>query len=323
MKIAQPSPVGGAGAVLPEETGPQLKRELVLLMLLASLWGLSFTWIKIVVRTIPPITAICWRTLIAGGCLLCVMRARRVRFPRDAGTCWSLVVQACLNSAVPFVLVAWGEQHVSAALATILGSMSPIFAALITALITRHEKLSIRKYAAIAGGLCGVAMIVGKDALSGLHGDFVSEFAIVAASCCYGGAAVFGARFKANHPLVPAAGSLAIGALILLPFSLFMDRPWTLHPSRESLIALGGLALLSTALTFVLYFRLIATLGTIGASAQAYLRVPVGVGLAMLWFGDRLPTTAWVGMVLVIASVAGMTVPRMRLDSRRRREVIP
>ena len=294
-------------------TAPSLKRELALLMLLASLWGLSFSWIKVAVRTIPPITAICARTLLASSCLLLVMRARQVRFPRDRATLSLLVVQACLNSAVPFVLVAWGEEHVSAALATILGSMSPIFAALITGTVTRHENLSVRKCAAVAGGLVGVALIVGKDALSGLHANVAAELAIVAASCCYGSAAVFGARFKSHDPLVPATGSLAAGALILFPFSLAIDRPWTLHPSVDSLVALAGLAILSTALTFLLYFRLIATLGTLGASAQAYLRVPVGVGLAMLWFGDRLPAGAWIGMALVIVSVAGMTARKLPL----------
>src|SRR5690606_8231461 len=130
----------------------------------------------------------------------------------------------------------------------------------------------------------------------------------VAATVCYAGAAVFGRRFGEYHPLVPAAGSMIAGAALLLPASLVLHRPWTLAPSRDSLLALAGLSLLSTTLAFALYFRLLRTLGSVGITAQAYLRVPIGVAIGVVFLGETLPASAWAGMACVVAGVAAMTL---------------
>ncbi|MCY1458270.1 carboxylate/amino acid/amine transporter [compost metagenome] len=109
--------------------------------------------------------------------------------------------------------------------------------------------------------------------------------------------------------MVPAAGSLLAGAVLLIPASLVIDQPWTLAPSAQSVIALVCLAVFSTALAFAIYFRLIQTLGSVGATAQAYLRVPVGVGIGVLFLGERLSDTIWVGLACVVIGVAAMTIP--------------
>ena len=109
--------------------------------------------------------------------------------------------------------------------------------------------------------------------------------------------------------MAPAAGSLICGAVILAPVSAIVERPWTLTPSAVSLLALAGLAIFSTALAFVIYFRLIQTLGSIGTTAQAYLRVPIGVALGVLFLGESLSPTAWVGLGCVVVGVAAMTIP--------------
>ena len=110
-------------------------------------------------------------------------------------------------------------------------------------------------------------------------------------------------------PMAPAAGSLLCGAAILIPLSLVVDRPWTLAPSINSLLALLGLAVFSTAFAFVIYFRLIQTLGSIGATAQAYLRVPIGVAASVIFLGEQLSPTAWIGLACVVIGVAAMTIP--------------
>src|SRR5438046_5500178 len=113
----------------------------------------------------------------------------------------------------------------------------------------------------------------------------------------------------------PAAGSLLAGAAILIPLSLVVDRPWTLAPSTSSLLALLGLAVFPTAAAFVIYFRLIQTLGSVGTTAQAYLRVPIGVALGVLFLGESLTSTAWVGLACVVAGVAAMTIPARKAAS--------
>jgi drug/metabolite transporter (DMT)-like permease len=283
--------------------------ELTLLLALATLWGASYTFIKIGVETIPPVTLIAARTLIAGGILLAVIRVRGLAVPRDAATWRRFLAQACLNSVIPFTLIAWAERTVDAGLATILNSTSPIFAFLLTLAITRHEPVTGRKLFGVAAGIAGTCLIIGMQAFGGLGRGLSAQLAIVAATICYAGAAIFGRRFKGLDPIMPAAGSLVCGAAILVPVSLVVDRPWSLAPSTASLLALLGLSVFSTALAFVIYFRLVHTLGSVGTTAQAYLRVPIGVAVGVVFLGETLPSTAWAGLACVIVGVAAMTIP--------------
>ncbi|EJC82286.1 DMT(drug/metabolite transporter) superfamily permease [Rhizobium leguminosarum bv. trifolii WSM2297] len=288
---------------------PNLARELILLLALATLWGASYTFIKIGVETIPPVTLIAARTLIAGAILLAVLRHRRIRLPSDGATWRRFFVQACLNSVIPFTLIAWAEQSVDAGLAVILNSATPIFTFLLTVLIVRHEQVTARKLFGVMAGLAGICLVIGVEALNGLGEDLMAQLAIILATACYAGAAIFGKNFNGFDPAVPAAGSLISGAAILLPVSLVVDRPWTLDPSAASMLALLGLSAFSTALAFAIYFRLVQTLGSVGTTSQAYLRVPIGVTIGIVFLGESLSPTAWIGLICVISGVAAMTIP--------------
>jgi drug/metabolite transporter (DMT)-like permease len=290
--------------------------EFALLALLATLWGASYTLIKLGVATIPPITLIAARTLIAGMLLLAVMRWRGVSLPRDATNWRRFLFQACLNSVIPFTLIAWAERSLDAGLATILNSTAPVFTFLLTFAITRHEPVSLRKLFGVLAGLAGICLIVGVQALGGIGEQFVAQVAVVVATICYAGAAIFSRGFKGLDPMAPAAGSLLCGAAILVPLSLVVDRPWTLAPSASSMLALLGLAVFSTALAFVIYFRLIQTLGSVGTTSQAYLRVPIGVAIGVLFLGETLTSTAWTGLGCVVIGVAAMTIPARAAAAR-------
>jgi drug/metabolite transporter (DMT)-like permease len=300
-----------------EETRPSMAFELALLLLLATLWGASYTFIKLGVATIAPITLIAARTGIAGLLLLVIMRVRGVRMPRDIPTWRRFLFQACLNSVIPWTLIAWGERSVDAGLATILNSAAPIFTFLFTALVTRHEAASPRKLFGVIAGMAGICLIVGVDAFLGFGRGLLAEVAIVAATLCYAGAAIFSRGFKGLDPMAPAAGSLLAGAAILIPASLAIEQPWTLAPSASSLSALLGLAVFSTASAFVIYFRLIQILGSVGTTAQAYLRVPIGVAIGVSFLGEQLSSTAWVGLACVVAGVAAMTIPPRKVAAAR------
>ncbi len=288
---------------------PNLKTELALLLLLATLWGASYSFIKLGVATIPPITLIAARTVIAGTILLLVIRARGLSMPRDGRSWKGFLAQACLNSVVPFTLIAWAERGVDAGMAAILNSTTPIFAFLLTVCLTRHETVTARKTIGVVAGIAGTCLIIGVEAFSGLERELGPQLAIVAATVCYAGAAIFGKRFTGLDPTIPAAGSLLCGALILIPLSLLIDAPWTLAPSSQSIAALLGLSVFSTALAFAIYFRLVRTLGSVGTTAQAYLRVPIGVAIGVLFLGESLTASAWAGFACVIVGVAAMTIP--------------
>ena len=290
--------------------------DLALLLALATLWGASYTLIKIGVATIPPITLIAARTLIAGGILIAILRLRGLKLPGDRATWKKFMFQACLNSVIPFTMIAWAEQTVDAGLATILNSTSPIFTFLLTVFLTQHEPATARKLFGVVAGIIGICLIVGVEALNGLGRDLWAQLAIVLATVSYAIAAIFGRGFKGLDPMMPAAGSLICGAAILLPLSLLIDQPWTLAPSVDSMWALLGLSVFSTALAFVIYFRLLRSLGSVGTTSQAYLRVPIGVGIAILFLGETLTSTMLAGVLCVIVGVAVMTIPPLREAQR-------
>ncbi|RUU65172.1 EamA/RhaT family transporter, partial [Mesorhizobium sp. M2C.T.Ca.TU.009.01.2.1] len=206
----------------------EMSTDLALLGVLAVLWGASYTFIKIGVETIPPVTFIAARTLIAGAILLTVIRWRGLAMPADPATWRRFAFQACLNSVVPFTLIAAAERSVDAGLATILNSTSPIFTFLLTALITRHEPVTMRKLVGVGAGIVGICLIIGTQALGGLGHQLWAQLAIVIATVSYAGAAIFGRGFKGLDPMIPAAGSMLCGAVILVPLSLVVDQPWTL-----------------------------------------------------------------------------------------------
>ena len=292
-----------------KQSNPDRLAGLGLLLLLSVLWGSSYAFIKLGVATIPPITLIAARTVIAGSLLLAILRLRAVRMPADWRSWRRFAIQALLNSVVPFTLIAWGERSLDSGLAVILNSTSPIFTFLLGSLLLRQEKASWPRFIGVAAGLSGVTLIVGFTALQGLGNQTIAAMAIVAATICYAGAALFGRQFRGLDPMIPAAGSLIAGATILVPLSLIVDRPWSLSPSFNSIAALLALAIFCTALALAIYFRLLEMLGPLGTVAQAYLRVPIGVAIGLAFMGETLSPTAGVGLVLVVIGVFAMTRP--------------
>ncbi|MGF6351222.1 DMT family transporter [Variovorax sp. W2I14] len=291
---------------------PNLAFEWMLLAVLATCWGASYTFIKIGVQTLPPITLIAARTLVAGLLLLAVLRMRGVKLPADPAMWRRFALQAGLNSVLPFTLIAWAERSVDAGLATILNSTSPIFIFLLGLGMGGAERPTLRRLFGVGAGLAGICLIVGFEALHGLEHSLRAQIGLVAAAVCYGCAAMFGRVFKGLDPMVPAAGSLLSGAAMLLPASIAIDRPWTLAPSAASVMAVLALAVVSTALAFTIYFRLIKTLGPMSTAARAYLRVPVGVTIGVVLLGEALSPTAWIGLACIVAGVVAMTMPARR-----------
>src|SRR4051812_11162487 len=204
---------------------PNITSELALLLALATLWGASYTFLKIAVATIPPVTLIAARTLIAGLLLVAIMRWRGIALPLDTANWRRFLFQACLNSVIPWTMVAWGSRTLDAGVATILNSTAPIFTFFLTLAVTRHEAVTSRKLLGVIAGMAGICLIVGVQALSGFGEELTAQIVMVLAAIAYAGAAILGRGFRDLDPMVPAAGSLLCGAAILIPASLVLERP--------------------------------------------------------------------------------------------------
>src|SRR5689334_4422697 len=288
---------------------PRSWRDHALLLALAGCWSSTYPLTKIGLGSIPPITFISARSLIAAIFLFVILRMRGIRMPMDRGA-WKLFAQQqTINSTFPFLLITWAQQYVLASTTVVLASTTPIFAFLITWGITRHEPATLLKLAGAILGLAGTAAIIGLDALGGLSSDLIAEMAILLATISFACATIFGLRLSEYEPMVVAAGSLLFGGCVLLPLSLIVEQPWTLRPTAESIAAAVTMGIFSSALGLMLFYMCLQRLGPITTNAQEYLRIPIGVGLSVLLLGETVPQNLALGLVLVMAGVAAMTVP--------------
>jgi len=295
---------------LPPDT-PQVRRgwrDYALLLALACCWSSTYPLTKIGLGSIPPITFISARSLIAALFLIVILYARGMRLPADPKA-WKLFAQQqTINSTLPFLMITWAQQYVAAAPTVVLASTTPIFAFLITWRITRHEPATLLKLAGSVLGLAGTAAIIGLDSLGGLGSDIFPEIVILLATISFACATIFGLRLNDYDPMVVAAGSLLFGGLLLLPVALVVDHPWTLQPTPEALAATVSMGIFSSAFGLMLFYMCLGRLGTLTTNAQGYLRIPIGVGLSVLLLGESVPSNLALGLVLVMAGVAAMTV---------------
>jgi drug/metabolite transporter (DMT)-like permease len=310
-----PDSKGETTATPPPDPGgtPQVRhswRDYALLLALACCWSSTYPLTKIGLGSIPPVTFISARSLIAALFLIAVLRIRGLRLPTDAKAWKLFAFQQTINSTIPFLMITSAQQYVPAASTVVLASTTPIFAFVITWGITRHEPATLLRLAGAILGLAGTAVIIGLDALGGLNADIFAEIVILLATISFACATIFGLRLSDYDPMVVAAGSLLFGGLLLLPAALILDHPWTLRPTTEALVATVGIGIFSSALGLMLFYMCLTRLGTLTTNAQGYLRIPIGVGLSVVLLGESVPSNLALGLVLVMTGVAAMTIPR-------------
>jgi drug/metabolite transporter (DMT)-like permease len=283
-------------------------RDYLLLLALACAWSSTYPLTKIGLQSIPPVTFIVTRSLIAAAFLLAVLRVRGISLPTELKAWKLFAFQQIINSTLPFLIITWAQQYVPAANTVVLAATTPIFAFLITWSITRHEPATLLKLAGAILGLAGTAVIIGLDALTSLGHEIFAEIAILLATLSFACGTIFGLRMSGYQPTVVAAGSLLFGGLLLLPVSLIVEHPWTLHPTLASIAAAATMGIFSSALGLMMFYMCLARLGTLTTNSQAYLRIPIGVALSVWLLGEAVPANLAAGLVLVMIGVAAMTI---------------
>ncbi len=275
-------------------------------MLLAGLWGSSYVALKVAVAELPPLTVIAVRVSIAAVVLLAILYARGDRLPKDAPTWRALLVQSVFNASAPWPLLAWSAQRIDASLAGVLNSTSPIWVFFITALITRHERMTWLRFLGASGGMAGVVMVIGLSPASATGADTAGQLAALAGAILYACAAVWGTRYSGVSVTAVAAGTMLCSAACLIPLSLAFEQPWALRPSQQTLIAVLYLGLATTAVASLLYFRLIKTLGSLGVASQAYLRAGWSVLLGVLLLGEPFTAPVAIGLAAIVLAVTAI-----------------
>ncbi|MGB3402967.1 MAG: DMT family transporter [Microcoleaceae cyanobacterium] len=260
-------------------------------ILIAALWGGSFLFMRIAAPVLGPIWLIEIRVLLAGLSLLPVLI--KLNLFSELRRHWKhLFVVGCLNSAIPFSLYAFASLFLPAGFTAILNATTPLFGVII-ALIWLKEKLTIYRIIGLILGFIGVTLLVGWQSLQGDLVILIAVFAGISAALMYAIAAPYVKLKLSGVPsLVITTGSLLSAAVFLLPF-----LPFTIPQNQvtfQAIIAVISLALFSTALAYILFYRIIQKIGSTRALTVAYL-VPI---FAMTWGAIFLQEAITISMVL-------------------------
>jgi drug/metabolite transporter (DMT)-like permease len=280
-----------------------------MLLALATVWGGSFFFNEIAVRELPVFTVVVSRVALAAVILLMIMRLRKERLPHDRRVWVAFFGMGLLNNAIPFSLIVWGQQHIASGVASILNASTPLFTVILAHLLTRDERMTAGKFVGVLIGFSGVAVMIGLDALRVMGVGVFAQILCLAGAISYAFAGIYGRRFRAMgiSPIGTATGQVIASSLIMLPLVMVLDRPWTLPPPSLSAIgALIGVAATSTALAYVLYFRILATAGATNLLLVTFLIPVSAILLGTLFLGETLLPRHFAGMTLIGAGLAAI-----------------
>lgn len=276
--------------------------EWSLLLALSVLWGGSFFFVGIAVKELPPLTIVVCRVALASIALLLVIRLLNVELPSSKRVWGAFFGMGLLNNVIPFTLIVWAQTHIGGGVASILNATTPLFTVIVAHFLTSDDKMTGGRLAGALIGLVGVAVMIGGAALQSLGADLIAQLACLGAAISYAFAGVFGRRFKRMGiaPMATATGQVTASSIMLVPVMLIIDQPWTnTWPSANTVFALLGLALLSTAVAYILYFRLLSTAGATNLLLVTFLIPVSAILLCILVLGEVLQAKHVLGMALI------------------------
>lgn len=280
-----------------------------MLLTLATVWGGSFFFNEIAVRELPVFTVVVSRVALVAVILLLVMRLRKEQLPCDRRAWKAFVVMRLLNNAIPFSLIDWGQQHIASGVPSTLNASTPLFTVIMAHFLTSDERMTASKFIGVLIGFAGVAVMIGLGALRDLGAGVIAQLLCLAGAIFYAFAGIYGRRFRALgiSPMGAATGQVIASSLIMLPLVLALERPWTLPPpSLTAIGALMGVAAISTAMAYVLYFRILATAGTTNLLLVTFLIPVSAIMLGTLFLAETLLPSHFAGMALIGAGLAAI-----------------
>ncbi len=271
------------------------------LVLLSLIWGSSFLFGRIAVQEISPLNLVFARVGLAALTLNIVL-IFMARYSGHSPRLWrDFAVMGLLNNIVPFGLIFYGQQEIGAGLAAIVNCMTPIWTALIAHLATTDERLQRRKMVGIAASFAGVTVLIGTAALTGLQASAIAQIAVLGATLSYGIAGVFGRRFSKVPPIETARGQLTASTVIIAPaVLLFGDLGSATLPSSTAIGATIALAVVCSAFAYILFFRILATVGATNVSLVTFLIPPSAILLGIVFLGEEIALRHAIGLTLIV-----------------------
>lgn len=268
---------------------------------LGFMWGSSYLFIKLAVDDFGTFTLVALRLAVGAALLWTIFLVSRKRLPRSARIYGHLAVMGALNIAIPFALITWAERDTSSALAAILTSLVPLFAAVLAPAFLPDEPLRINAIGGLGIGFAGVVVLTGG---AGNATALLAAIALVLSALSYGAGAVYARRnVRGLDPMVPAVLQVTIAGIYTAAIALALESPWLARPDGEAVFSILWLGILGSGLAYLAAFRLLQRWGATRMTAVAYIIPVFGVALGWLVLREAVGPNTLVGTALILAGI--------------------
>jgi drug/metabolite transporter (DMT)-like permease len=282
-------------------------KDWLLLFALVAMWGSAFMFMKIAVATVPPATRAAGRLVIGASVLLIVVHARGLRLPSPGSALRQYALLAVIGNAVPFYLIAWGQQDIDSALAGILIAVMPLATLVLAHYFVRGEHITRNRVIGFILGFSGIVLLMGPAALTGQTGSalrVVSQLAVLAGALCYAANTVVARLTVKSDVLIASTGVLLLASAMMVPLALVLDRPWSLMPSVASIASVVWLGIGATGVATLCYFALIGSAGPTFTSLVNYMSPCVALLLGVIILNEEPGPNAYAGLALILSGIA-------------------
>jgi drug/metabolite transporter (DMT)-like permease len=294
-------------------------REWVLLVFLSVLWGGAFFFAAVAIKQVEPFTLAFLRMALSALALALLAAILGHKLPKDRATWTGFLLLGVIGTAAPFSLIYWGQTEISGGLASIINAATPLWTIVVAHFFTRDERFTLRRFLGVLTGLAGVAVIMAPSVrVNWSESPLLAEGAVLAAGLCYAISGVYAKRFREVSPIILSGGQLAFGAVFILPVVVLFDHPFGRPmPDAPAIAAVLAIALLSTALAFIIYFEILRVAGATNVMLVTLL-VPVSaIFLGVLILGEALAPRHFAGLALIACGL--MLIDGRLLQYARRR----
>lgn len=282
--------------------------SIIQMVMLGSLWGSSYLYIRIAVEGISPLMVVATRLFFGAALLFVVIWLWRLALPRERGMWFHLIVMAIIGNVIPWTLISWAGQHIDSGLSAVLNSTTPLFTILFTVAAFRSEQLTIPRLTGVLLGFAGVAILTGTDVTDLASASLQAQAAVVFSSVCYGLAFAYARRFVKGDPIVLAGCQILLAFLIVSPFAVTLGDPLGSELTLARIGAILALGILTSGVAYILYYRLIRDVGATMASYATYLIPIVGLVLGAIVLGESIGVQSVIGVAFILTGLAVATL---------------
>jgi drug/metabolite transporter (DMT)-like permease len=271
-----------------------------LLLLLGVLWGGTFFFNGVAIRELPVLTIVMARVGIAALVLVPIVWLARIRFPRTRAEWAPFLGMSILNNVIPFAVMLLGQKYITSGLTSVLNATTPLWVALLAHVFTSDDRLKASTLAGVLLGIGGVAVLMGPELLGRGDTSVFGMACVLLSAVFYGLSALWGRRLRGYPPLLTASCQMLCSTALIAPVALAVDRPWMLAaPSPHVMLAIVGLAVLSTALAYMVFYRIVTVSGPSNAMLVTLVNPVCAIALGVMLLGEILLPRHLLGAIVI------------------------